>query len=251
MKLCGACKEDLREQISCQRTMCEGDSTPVYFASGYESVMRSLVLKWKDHGRLDLGAYIRGICALLTRYYLQEAGSVPRGQRFIVVPAPSSPSAMKARGRLHTEEIAAAVVRELRASGYRAKTVQLLKQKNIKKQVNYDASSRKSNKQNALRLKRFTSKRLARELGERSEHRTVGSTEAKATPNERRKVRSTDLHAPDNSVKLQTRRPKVILVDDISTTGATLAVCQSTLEQARWHVDCALTLTGSITCATA
>jgi predicted amidophosphoribosyltransferase len=293
VKLCPSCIEDLRAQIggrpksepsvqadpmssaqeskptenqqACARRYFEDVSLPVYVGGTYEGVLRSVILKWKDHGRLDLGVYIRGISIALTRAYLREQLQARR-VRFIVVPAPSSPQAVKARGRLQTEEIARAVAKELRAHGHRAKVCHLLRQRNIKKQVNFDAAARASNKKDAIRIRSIaswcTSRYVARACRGRSteEHSAYVARggQSKFQGNLHKSERGYDTsiaNAPSiSSVPKEppkNARAKVILVDDISTTGTTLAVCQSTLAEARWHLDCALTIASPKTSTTA
>ncbi|WP_423734807.1 ComF family protein [Bifidobacterium felsineum] len=96
----------------------------VWSAAAYQSVARHAILAWKDHDDVELDAVFGSIMHTLGR----RSPLVPlcAGRTVMVVPAPSSPSSMRRRGRWHTLPLAEAVAVGLRERGIDAVAAPML-----------------------------------------------------------------------------------------------------------------------------
>ncbi|MDR1861834.1 MAG: hypothetical protein LBQ41_02290 [Candidatus Ancillula sp.] len=224
-EVCPKCKLKLQEYIS--PTVVVKDDVEVYSGSNYQDTMRKLLLKWKDHGRLDLD---RVMCKIVRQVAIKFFNSeckkflnrrLTSGRnKIIVVPCPSSRSSVKKRTRLQTLSLALAVASELKKLGVPAQVKQILKQKNIKKQVNFDSAQRAQNKQNALYVVR--------------RHRA---------PPQGKGV----LADKTDCAKLLTANcERVVLVDDVCTTGATFRASKLVLASAGIDVVGCIALSSTV-----
>lgn len=190
---------------------------PVLAGTAYLGDVRSLVGSWKDRGRTDCTPVVAERISEVARSgrAVVEA-HLDAGDEVWVVPVPSTPAAVRRRGREPTTELARAVlavfaegaadprparadpgVRLVRALGHRRRTTL--------DQAGLGSRDRARNLSGALRVRR------------RHRRRDVSSD---ARP-----------------------RAVCVLVDDVLTTGATLVECERALEEAGLRVVLGLVLT--------
>jgi len=182
---------------------------PVWAPARYEGPVRGVVVAWKDRGRADLD---RPLAAVARRAgtalpVLLGAGARPvarpstravpgrSARAVLVVPAPTSAAARRARGRDPVVVLARGVAAGLRASGTPARVAPLLVQRGrARDQVG---------------------------LGSRARGARLGAVGVATGPVTRRRVREAE----------RDRLP-CLLVDDVLTTGATLAASETALARA-------------------
>lgn len=176
---------------------------PVWALVAYTGHVRHLVVAWKDRGRTDLDRLLAGSLRRATAHVGPAVGScvgspvgAPAGTgaapEVLVVPAPSSAAARRARGREPVQVLARAVARGLGDAGIRARPARVLGRRGrVRDQVGLGSRARGRNQAASVVVRR---RALAR-------------------------------CAPEG-------RPVCLLVDDVLTTGATLAAAERALEGA-------------------
>ncbi|MCB7137229.1 ComF family protein [Cellulosimicrobium marinum] len=152
---------------------------PVWAPADYAGPLRDVVVAWKDRGRADLDAPLRRAA--------RHAGAALRaaglgGPGTLVVPAPTTGAARRARGRDPVAGLARAFATGLAA----AHAAPLAQRRAARDQVG---------------------------LGSRARGARLGTVVV------RRRA----------AAALARDRPAVVLVDDVLTTGATLAACETAL----------------------
>ncbi|MFE2877018.1 ComF family protein [Streptomyces roseus] len=154
----------------------------VYAAAAYEGVVREVVLEHKERGALPLaGPLGAALAAAVGRAAGAGAAGVAAGQELLLVPVPSAPRQVRARGHDPARRIALAAAGRLRRAGVRARVACVLRQvRPVADQAGLGARERRENLAGALGL------------------RHGGAVE-------------------------RTAAARVVLVDDLITTGATLA----------------------------
>jgi predicted amidophosphoribosyltransferase len=189
---------------------------PIYSIHSYQGAVRNLVLAFKNLGRADLDNFFRGLmlrdCARLAKDQGPELAGV---KRLLVVPAPSSARAIRERGRQTTNVLAKGVVEGLQTyfPNSRIELMELLRQTTSVKQEGLTYRQRTVNKAGSV-----SPTRAAQQL--------IGAG---------RQLIS----------KRNFDRTRVILVDDILTTGATLRECVTVLNQLGLQVSAALVIAKS------
>lgn len=177
VSLCGDCIEALDGPVL--RSQQRFGRLQVSGAGAYDGVLRNVLVAYKEHGRRDIVAVLGLLLARAVVDALQN--SSVDGRPVILVPVPSSSSAVRRRGGNHVAACAESAVQMLRADGVRAGCADVLTVRQHRDQVGFGSAARKAN---------------------------VEGTHAVARENV-------------NLVGEWNRRAKVIVVDDISTTGAT------------------------------
>lgn len=119
---CAGC--DAPDEVLCQsclrlfsgahrRDVDLGCKWPCFFCGFYEGVVRTAILSWKDHDDEECD---RCFAALLARLALHVIGPAP-SEGFLIVPAPSSSSSMRRRGRDHLLPVVRGMSMILRRQG--------------------------------------------------------------------------------------------------------------------------------------
>lgn len=166
---------------------------PVWAVASYTGPVRGLVVAWKDRGRHDLDPLLAAEVRRTGRVLAPAVGGLATHGRVIVVPAPSSAASRRQRGREPVRVLAAAVARGLADGGVTAAVVPALRRRGrARDQVGLGSRARGRN----LVASVVTRGRLLDRGGASS------------------------------------ARPLCILVDDVVTTGATLAAAERALERA-------------------
>lgn len=178
--LCGRCERLLAGERPAPHapTPAPAGLPPLVAGGAYEGARRAALLAHKEHGRLALAAPLGRSLAGAVRA-LGPPGPV------LLVPVPSSPAAVRARGQDHARRLAAAAARALRRAGVPARAAPLLVQaRRTADQSGLSTADRAANLAGALRVRRGP------------------------------------------------LPPRVVLVDDVVTTGATLAEAARALRDA-------------------
>jgi len=107
--LCAPCRISLAGWPFAHRpTPCPPGLPPLTAAAAYDGVVREVLLAHKEHGRLPLAGPLGTALAAAVR----AAGRLAPGT--VLVPVPSAPAAVRARGHDHARRLAAAAGRDLR-----------------------------------------------------------------------------------------------------------------------------------------
>ena len=119
---------------------------PTAAALAYERVIRALLLAHKEHGRLalvrPLGGLLAGAVCLVA-----PPGSAP----FLLVPVPSAPRAVRARGHDHARRLAARAADDLRSQGWPVQAAPLLRlTRTVADQAGLTTTERAANLDGAL-----------------------------------------------------------------------------------------------------
>lgn len=114
---------------------------PVVAAATYDGVVRSLLLAHKERGRLALARPLG--------HALAGAAAV-HGRGVLLVPVPSSPASVRARGHDHARRLSAVAGRRLGAPT----AAVLVQARQVQDQAGLDAAARSANLAGALRARR-------------------------------------------------------------------------------------------------
>ena len=142
--LCLRCAEALEAPPVAHRPMpAPPGLPPLVTAAAYDGVVRSMLLAHKERGRLALAGP-------LGRALAGAAAVHGHGLGAVLVPVPSSPASVRARGHDHARRLAAVAGRRL---GVRAAAV-LVQARGVDDQSGLDAAARAANLAGALRARR-------------------------------------------------------------------------------------------------
>jgi predicted amidophosphoribosyltransferase len=168
---------------------------PVWALVAYTGPVRDLVVAWKDRGRADLDRLLAGGLRAAARRVGPAVARAAPGM-VLVVPVPSTAAARRARGREPVRVLARAVARGLSDGGTPAAVATVLRRRGrARDQVG---------------------------LGSRARGRNLAASV----------VVRRDALASGVRQGLRGTRPACLLVDDVLTTGATLAAAERVLEAA-------------------
>ncbi|WP_148401567.1 ComF family protein [Bifidobacterium gallicum] len=162
-------------------------------AAPYHGVVRQAILQWKDHGDQECDmplAYV--MVRLVDTLRLHGLVQYAQCQQLLVVPAPSSPSSVHARGRRHLEPLAMCVSDHLQRHG--------------------------------------VTSQYARALTMRRQRRKAVQTASAASRIDR--LAGAIRFDPAAISALEPRKTMAVIIDDIITTGATMRQCVQTLDDA-------------------
>jgi predicted amidophosphoribosyltransferase len=136
-----------------------GDLPDVWAAASYDGAVRAAILAHKERGALGLAAPLG---ASLARAVVACLAAVVRRQplldaaRPVLVPVPSRPAAVRARGHDPVLRMARQARRTLRAVEMDAQVVSLLRvRRGVRDQSGLDAAERQANLSGAIRSRRW------------------------------------------------------------------------------------------------
>ena len=184
--LCRRCRTLLAQpQPATPRRFPDG-FPPAAAAGAYAGPVRSALIAFKERGRAELAPPLGTALALAVA---AVAAAVPGPRRPVaLVPVPSTPAAVRTRGRDHVRELTAVAVAELRAAGVEASAVRLLRRRGrVRDSAELSVAQRRANLAGSFLVDLSTSLPPAAQL---------------------------------------------VVVDDVSTSGATLTEAASALERA-------------------
>lgn len=123
---------------------------PVHAAVPYRDQIRAMLLAHKERGALGLVRPLGGALAGAVRAGLADA---PGAGPVVLVPVPSAPRAVRARGHDPTRRIAYAAAAELRRTGLAVRVLAVLRQRRaVADQAGLDARQRLANVTGALEV---------------------------------------------------------------------------------------------------
>jgi len=125
-----------------------GAGLRVWSAAAYDGAVRTALVAWKDHDRPDVTP---ALAVALQRAARTAVGGLLDPPRLVVVPAPSSSAARRARGRSPVRDLAHRIARGLRRRGTPAMMLPVLRQRRgVHDQAALDADARAANLAGAL-----------------------------------------------------------------------------------------------------
>ncbi len=156
-------------------------------AAAYEATVRSMVLGLKERRLLGLAVPLARLLAAAV------ASELPRGSPLVLVPVPSRPRTVRARGHDPTHTITARAARQLRRAGFDVEVRRLLRvRRGVADQSGLDAAERAANLGGSMRATAWAVRELGRRRG----------------------------------------RTRLVVCDDVLTTGSTAREAQRALEEA-------------------
>ncbi|MCL3862668.1 ComF family protein [Actinotalea sp. K2] len=170
---------------------------PVWALASYAGPARGLVLGWKDRGRVDLtGLMVEAVHRVGAEVAPSLVGAVlgPGGGRLLVVPVPTTAAARRRRGADLVRRLAVGLVDGLCQGGLDAGLAPVLARRRARDQVGLGARARARN--------------------------SAGSVRVRAPGN-----------GPGRRLLPAVTGASCLLVDDVVTTGSTLAVCEDALRR--------------------
>jgi len=164
--LCRACHERLLLEAPLTRSRtrprpCPPGLLPVWSCGGYTGALRALLLAHKEQWRHQLTVPLGALLAQSVAGLAAERAATP-GAVLVLVPVPSRPAAVRARGRDAMLALVRAAVRELERGGVPARAVPLLATRpGVADQSGLDTAARAANLHGALRVRPGPLRRLA------------------------------------------------------------------------------------------
>ncbi|WGW10692.1 ComF family protein [Saxibacter everestensis] len=179
---------------------------PCWALAPYRGSVQSIIVAYKDGGRSDLRKYLGLALAIsLSAVVEEQYDRTGRSGELLLVPVPSSRSSIRRRGADVLADCARRAATELAASGIRARVAPMLRSgRAVRDQVGLSAVGRQRNVSGSMAVAR---RRLPIPSGKRRD--------ATAGP------------------------ASIVLVDDVITTGATLAEAARALAGGGHRVDAA------------
>ena len=118
---------------------------PAAAAGAYAGPVRPALIAFKERGRAELAAPLGAALALAVAAVVTAAGPRP-ARPVLLVPVPSTPAAVRVRGRDHVRELTRRAESELRAAGLDARTTRLLRRRGrVRDSAELSAAARRAN----------------------------------------------------------------------------------------------------------
>jgi predicted amidophosphoribosyltransferase len=120
---------------------------PTVAAGAYAGPVRPAVIAFKERGRSELARPLGAALALAVAAVVSGVpDGGPRSRSVLLVPVPSSPAALRTRGRDHVRELAVRAVAELRTAGVAAAEARLLRRRGrLRDSAGLSAAQRRAN----------------------------------------------------------------------------------------------------------
>lgn len=202
--VCAVCTDELRGVPALRMPRPSPPGLPAcWSATAYDGVARRLILAYKEHGRTALVPVLAARVAQVAHVALATLGPFDGSVGLCLVPVPSAQAARRRRGHDPIRALAEAAVRNLRGEGLPVTLAPALRsRRGVADQAGLSSPERAANLAGSFLI---TGRRDGR------------------------------FRRPED-------RPVAVLVDDIVTTGATLAEAARALRQAGAVVPLAITV---------
>nr|WP_246280503.1 phosphoribosyltransferase family protein [Nocardioides daedukensis] len=143
--LCRDCEAALQGHVArTPPSPCPPGLRDPWSAGEYADVLRTLLLGHKEEHQFGLRRPLGHLLAAATAGLLQATGT-PAGQQVLLVPVPSQPATVRARGHDATRVLARVAARQLRGRGYAAEPAHLLRVGRVRDQAGLDSRQRHAN----------------------------------------------------------------------------------------------------------
>lgn len=159
--VCPGCREELpRGATPAWPTPVPAGLVEPWSAAIYEATVRSMVLGLKERQLLGLAGPLARLLAAAV------ACELPRGSPLVLVPVPSRPPTVRARGHDPTHAITVRAARQLRSGGFDAEVRRLLRVRpGVADQSGLDAAERAANLTGSMRARARSVRALVRRRG--------------------------------------------------------------------------------------
>ncbi|GAA4285137.1 ComF family protein [Brevibacterium daeguense] len=222
--LCGRCLEQLAGPV--RATVPRYGILPVVGAGEYEDVLRSCLIAYKEHGRRDLIPVLAGLLARSVVTILEH--SPDPGAGALLVPVPADRSAIRRRGANHVSVLTERAAGMLRSEGLRVELADILEVAAHRDQVGFGSLGRRRNVRDTHRVRPGTG--FPSGLSDRA-----GGLD-RSGAGERARSRTDERAGPGAGERGRSEageQPRVIVLDDICTTGSTVAESARALRRSR------------------
>jgi predicted amidophosphoribosyltransferase len=156
--LCHTCRWELPGRASpAWPTPVPAGLVEPWAAAVYDGTVRAMVLGLKERRLLGLAVPLSRLLAAAA------AGELPRGSRVVLVPVPSRPRTVRARGHDPTHTITVRAARQLKSEGFDVEVRRLLRlQAGVVDQAGLDATERAANLRGAMQVRAGVLRRTER-----------------------------------------------------------------------------------------
>ena len=156
--LCQRCASTLPSQARAVRpTPCPAGLAACFAGGEYDDLLRAMILAHKEHGTFSLATPLGRVLAEAASCVLDEEGVT------VLVPVPSRPAVVRARGHDPVLRFTRVAGRELRGSGHRVRVAQVLEQRGpVHDQAGLTAGERAANLTGSMGVRANARAALAR-----------------------------------------------------------------------------------------
>lgn len=159
--LCRECAATLSGHVALSMpTPCPPGLAPSWAAGEYDALLRTLLLGHKEEHQFGLRSTLGSLLSQAVAGMLTEC-AVRRGQQVLLIPVPSQPATVRARGHDATRVLARIAARDLRMLGYDAHPEHLLRVGRVRDQAGLDSTERHANLTGSMSCRPQVRRRLA------------------------------------------------------------------------------------------
>lgn len=127
---------------------------PTAAAGAYAGPVRPALIAFKERGRAELAGPLGAALALAVAAVVTAAAGRP-APPVLLVPVPSTPAAVRARGRDHVRELTRRAEAELRSAGLDARTAPLLRRRGrVRDSAELSVAARRANLAGSFQVER-------------------------------------------------------------------------------------------------